>query len=65
MLAGRAEAVAEIAPRQCGDGAEGRQAETGEQAGELGVDLTGLVQPGDGLRGEEATRGTGGDDERS
>ena len=40
VLAGWAEAVAEIAPRQRGDGAEGRQAEAGEQAGELGVDLS-------------------------
>ena len=58
-LAGRPEAVGDIGSGQVGDGAQCREAETGEQADQLGVDLARLVQPGDGLSGEKGPRRAG------
>ena len=51
--AGRSEAIGDVDSGQLGNGTKRRETEAGEQADEFGVDLAGLVQPGDGLRIEK------------
>ena len=56
------EAGQHVALRQRGEVAEAGEAQPGEQADQLGVDLADVVQPGDRERGEERRRPAGGDD---